>query len=173
MKKGKEHIVYLSLGSNVEPRAQTLQEAIDLIAIRYEGQKKLFVSPIYESEAWGFETEMKFLNLCIEAHTKKTAQEILEINQLIEIELGRKPKKSTNYESRPIDIDILFFDNQIISTHDLKVPHPNLAHRKFVLYPLKDIANSYLHPILKKSITELLNDCEDESELNKHKDFNE
>jgi 2-amino-4-hydroxy-6-hydroxymethyldihydropteridine diphosphokinase len=160
----KQHIVYLSLGSNVEPREQTLQKAIELIRKHYEVGNELIISPIYESEPWGFQTEMKFLNLCIQAQTGKTPHEILKINQHIENELGRKPKNSVNYESRPIDIDILFFDNQIISTQELIVPHPHLEKRRFVLFPLNDLISNLLHPVLLKTIQELKEGCTDVSE---------
>jgi len=160
----KQHIVYLSLGSNIEPREQNLQTAIELIRKHYEVRNDLLISPIYESDPWGFQTEIKFLNLCIQAQTEKTPQEILKINQYIENELGRKPKKTDQFESRPIDIDILFFDNQIIYTEELIVPHPHLEKRRFVLFPLNDLICNLLHPVLLKTIKELKETCTDVSE---------
>lgn len=164
----KKHIVYLSLGSNVEPREHTLQKAIELIRKHYEVGNELLISPIYESEPWGFQTELKFLNLCIQAKTHKTPHEILKINQHIENQLGRKPKKTDQYESRPIDIDILFFDNHIISTPELIIPHPHLEKRMFVLDPLKCLCFSFLHPVLMKTIQELKEACTDKSEVKRY-----
>lgn len=159
----KQHIVYLSLGSNIEPREQNLQTAIELIRKHYEVGNDLLISPMYESEPWGFHTKTKFLNLCIQVKTEKSPLEILKINQIIENILGRKPKKSDKYESRPIDIDILFFDNQIIYTEELIVPHPHLEKRRFVLVPLNDLTISLLHPVLLKTIRQLTETCTDES----------
>lgn len=157
-------MVFLGLGSNVEPRLHTLQEAIDLIRVHYETEKELIISPIYETEPWGFESDTNFFNLCLAVFTRKTPLEILQINQEIEQKLGRKSKKSEKYESRPIDIDILFFDNQIILAENLIVPHPYIEKRKFVLKPLNAIASNYFHPLLQKTIQQLLAECEDESE---------
>jgi 2-amino-4-hydroxy-6-hydroxymethyldihydropteridine diphosphokinase len=166
--KQKEHTVLLSLGSNIPPRKQTIQKAIDLIRANYGSTNELCISPIYETEPWGFDSETNFLNLCVVAYTVKKPSEILEINQDIETALGRKPKTSDGYESRPVDIDILFFDNQIISNEKLTIPHPQLEKRKFVLQPLNDIASNYLHPRLGKTISQLLVDCTDTSNPKLH-----
>lgn len=167
MKQKNEHIVYLSLGSNVEPRQQTLQKAIDLIQTHYGGERELIVSPSYESEPWGFYSETNFINLCVQVQTSKTPEEILRINQKIEMKLGRRPKKSKIYASRPIDIDILFFDDYSISEEYLVIPHPHLEKRKFVLAPLNDIADNHLHTILNKTVGELLACCTDQSVVQK------
>jgi len=165
----QEHTVYLSLGSNVEPRLQFLEEAIELIRLRYESISDMRISPIYETEPWGFESVTRFLNMCVEVKTFQSPFELLEINQEIEKQLGRTPKVGEGYASREMDIDILFFGDEIIFTDTLTIPHPHLEKRKFVLIPLSDLSLSVLHPLLNKSIQQLLADCSDTSRPNRYK----
>ncbi len=167
MKLPVNHIAYLSLGSNVSPRKETLLKAIHLIQKEYGTNKEILISPFYESPPWGFEADTNFINLCLGVYTSKSPHEILEINQTIEKMLGRKPKRIATYESRPIDIDILFLGDIIISQEELTIPHPHLAQRKFVLEPLNDIASGLLHVSLHKTIGELLSECTDTSQLRK------
>ena len=124
----------------------------------------LSVSKVYETPAWGFESEA-FLNACIKIETEQTALDVLDTLLTIENELGRDRNLSEGYQARPIDLDILLFNNEIISHERLLVPHPRMELRQFVLTPLADIAAKTVHPQLKKSIEELQQKCEDDSVL--------
>ena len=120
-------------------------------------------SHMYESEAWGFTASDNFLNQAIELDTDLTPEELLKGVQAIEKELGRdrdaeaaiKAANGEPYSSRKIDIDILFYDDLVIETPELTIPHPLMQEREFVLAPLSEIAPSKIHPILDKSIREL------------------
>ena len=114
-------------------------------------------SAFYETEAWGFQSEHTFLNACVLVETSLPARECLQQTQLIEKELGRSHKTENGlYQDRTIDIDILFYDNEIIDDVDLKVPHPLMHQRKFVLEPLAEIAPDFIHPQLHQSCKNLL-----------------
>ncbi len=120
-------------------------------------------SHMYESEAWGFTASDNFLNQAIELDTDLTPEELLQGVQAIEKELGRdrtaeaaiKAANGEAYSSRKIDIDILFYDDKVISTPELTIPHPLMHERDFVLAPLSEIAPSKIHPILDKTVREL------------------
>ena len=155
-------MVYIGLGSNIGNRFALLQEAVDCIDSRIG--TILSVSKVYETPAWGFESEA-FLNACIKIETKYTAFEVLEALLSIENKLGRDRNLSEGYQARPIDLDILLFKNDIISQKHLQLPHPRMELRQFVLTPLADIAASIVHPQLQKSIEELQQICEDDSVL--------
>ncbi len=127
-------------------------------------------SEIYESEAWGFESSDLFLNQVIVIQTKLNPIDILKRTQDIEFEIGRKEKtKNNEYTSRLIDIDILFFDSEIIKTETLTIPHPRLHLRNFTLQPLAEIMPLFMHPTLNKSISDLLKESPDTSICNKKK----
>ncbi len=153
---------YLSLGSNKGSKKENLQLAIDEVQ-KYAG-KVISISKIYQTPAWGFKGD-DFLNACISIHTKLTSLDLLNTLLKIELKLGRIRNSESGYQPRSIDIDILFYENEIVNTNDLKIPHPNLHLRKFVLKPLADIASHFVHPILQKNIRQLLNKCDDKSEL--------
>ncbi len=116
-------------------------------------------SSLYTSAAWGFEAQPDFLNQVIEVETTMVAQKIITTIQGIEEKMGRE--RNILYGPRIIDIDILFLNDEIIKTKNLTVPHPLLEQRRFVLKPLKEIAPNLIHPVLKKSISQLLADCTD------------
>jgi len=158
----KTHNVYLSLGSNKGDRMKHLQDAVDLIFKRIG--KINSISKVYNTPAFGFEGD-DFLNTCISLETELEAKALMKTLLAIENELGRIRTKSKGFEARTIDLDILFFDEVIIEFKTLKIPHPELHKRKFVLQPLHDIAPKLQHPKLNKTIVELLNDCEDHSEV--------
>ncbi len=147
-------IVYFSLGSNLGEKERNIQNALALIAKRIG--RILACSANYENKAWGFASEHLFLNAAAKVETELPIQKVLTEILHIERLLGRT-KKSENgiYQDRIIDIDILFFDDKIVDKEKLKVPHPLLAKRDFVLKPLCEIAPDLIHPILKKSIREL------------------
>ena len=116
-------------------------------------------SSIFETTAWGNENQNNFLNSVIEIKTPFDAFTILQKSQEIENNLGRE--RADQWGERTIDIDILFYNNKIINTNELTVPHPLIQKRKFVLVPLSEIAPNYTHPILKKNISTLLSECKD------------
>ncbi len=152
--------IFLSLGSNQGNRFFLIQQAIQYIELRIGSIEK--ISSYYETEPWGFSAENNFINQVIKVKSCLPADKILARALLIEKVLGRTRADSNGqYSSRPIDIDILFIDDAMISTEDLKVPHEHLHKRNFVLRPLCEIAPDFVHPILKKSIKELEASCED------------
>ncbi|PCJ89508.1 MAG: 2-amino-4-hydroxy-6-hydroxymethyldihydropteridine diphosphokinase [Flavobacteriales bacterium] len=153
---------YLLLGGNLGVRVETLAMTVELIEKRIgQAAKK---SSIYETEPWGFQHENKFLNQVIKVKTALLPIELLTKILKIEKQLGRTRNKS-QYSARTIDIDILFYNNIIISEKNLQIPHPRLHERKFALVPLCEIASDLFHPILKKSIKKLLENCGDNSQV--------
>ena len=157
-----QHQVILSLGSNQGNRLEAIISCIDLIHSNVATVVK--VSKVYETPAWGFESE-PFLNCAILVHTSKTAQKILNQVLKVEKELGRVRSKDLGYQARRIDIDIITFDEDVIETDSLTIPHLLLQDRKFVLQPMLDLGLNWEHPILKKSIAQLLTQTEDKSEI--------
>jgi deoxyguanosine kinase len=156
------HIVYISLGSNKGDRFKNLQDAINLIYIKIG--KVDIISKVYNTPAFGFEGE-DFLNTCIRIETAFKATDVLKKLLAIEKQLGRTRNKKKGYESRTIDLDVIFYDDDIISSKKLQVPHPEMDKRKFVLQPLYDIAPKITHPTAQKDIAEMLTECEDTSVL--------
>lgn len=157
-----QHQVILSLGSNQGNRLETIQSCINLI--HSEVATVVKVSKIYETPAWGFESE-PFYNAAILIHTSKSAQKILKQVLKVEKKLGRIRSKDFGYQARIIDVDIIAFDEEIISTETLQIPHPLMQNRKFVLQPMMDLGLNWEHPTLKKSIAQLLLQTEDRSEI--------
>ncbi|MBR0334282.1 MAG: 2-amino-4-hydroxy-6-hydroxymethyldihydropteridine diphosphokinase [Bacteroidales bacterium] len=148
--------LFLGLGSNLGQREQLLKKAIDMMEEQLGPIKAQ--SAFYETEAWGFQSEYNFLNACVLVETLLPARECLQQTQLIEKELGRSHKTENGlYQDRTIDIDILFYDNKIIDDTDLKVPHPLMHLRRFVMEPLVEIAADFQHPILHKTCEQILN----------------
>ncbi|MBL7935034.1 MAG: 2-amino-4-hydroxy-6-hydroxymethyldihydropteridine diphosphokinase [Bacteroidia bacterium] len=161
------NVTYLCLGGNIGDRETALNQAI--LIISQEIGNIVSKSGIYETEAWGVENQQAYLNQCIAVTTNLTAEELIHSVLVIEKQLGRERSNSITYEPRIIDIDIIFYNNTIIETPQLTVPHPRLHLRKFVLIPLNEIASNHLHPILNKTIFNLLSDCEDQSEVKEFK----
>ena len=149
--------VFLSLGSNLGDRLFYLNQAVEELEVC--GIKCVKKSPVYETDSWGYDDE-PYLNQVLECETFFTPEKLLEETSKIETLLGRK-RTSGGYEARTIDIDILFCDNEIIDIPQLKVPHPKIALRHFVLIPLCDIAPDFLHPVIRKKAKELLKNCTD------------
>ena len=154
--------VFIALGSNEGERFRFLQKAIEEIHLNV-GQIKS-ISNVYETPAWGFEGN-KFLNACISVESRFTAEEILEQLLAIERLMGRERRQGTGYRNRPVDLDIIFFDDEIIASEKLQVPHPEMQNRRFVLLPLCDLAPEMKHPVTKKKLKELLQETEDASEI--------
>jgi 2-amino-4-hydroxy-6-hydroxymethyldihydropteridine diphosphokinase len=152
--------VYIALGTNKGNKLQNLQSAVDLIFNKIGTIQK--ISKVYETPAMGFKGD-DFFNACIKVETELKPKKILKELQLIEKILGREKSKTNGYESREIDLDILFYEGEIISEKELIVPHPEMHKRKFVLQPLADIAADFKHPNLNITVLNLLMDCTDES----------
>jgi len=157
---------YLSLGSNLGDRPIHLQQA--LFALQNKAGTILRISNVYESEAFGFDSG-DFLNVCISLETTLSPQELLDTILAIETALGRVRTNSTNYEARTIDIDILYYDYEIIETDTLVLPHPELQKRRFVLKPLAEISPQFYHPILIKDTRNLVQECRDKSKVERTK----
>ncbi|WP_010664881.1 2-amino-4-hydroxy-6-hydroxymethyldihydropteridine diphosphokinase [Marinilabilia salmonicolor] len=157
--------VILLLGGNRGETEKVFQQAIGLI----EQQIGLIqrISSMYKSPPWGFEDEQWFLNQVIFVETTLAAGSVLEKTQQIERDMGRKKKTTTHYEGRLLDIDILFYDNVIISSPNLTIPHERIHLRRFTLLPLHELTPGFIHPVMNKSIAELLKECPDESEVKK------
>ena len=149
-------LLYLSLGSNLGPRKETMERAISEIEERI-GQL-VARSAFLETRPWGFSSQHDFLNACITVRTNCSPQKCLQITQQIERELGRLQKSDGQYHDRAIDIDLLFYDELICQGKNLLLPHPLLHKRQFVLEPLCQIAPDLEHPVLKKKVVELLAD---------------
>lgn len=148
-----QHTLLLSLGTNMGDKSQNLQSCID--ALHLHVITVVSVSAVYETPAWGFEGA-PFYNCVIKAHTHKSPQKVLSKILKLEKELGRVRNAEPGYHSRIIDIDILAYDDEIISTENLTVPHPKLSDRNFVLYPLKDVAPYWKHPVNQIAISDLI-----------------
>ncbi|MDX2188454.1 MAG: 2-amino-4-hydroxy-6-hydroxymethyldihydropteridine diphosphokinase [Bacteroidota bacterium] len=151
------HTVYIGLGSNVGDKQANLNKAILLIDQKLGKVSK--ASHLYNTKAWGNTHQPDFLNQVIELRTSFKVTFVLHVLLEIELKLGRI--RTEKWGPRTIDLDILFFDNTIINTPDLIVPHPEIQNRKFVLLPLCEIAPDFKHPILKKTNKKLLKECLD------------
>lgn len=162
----KRNEAYILLGSNMGDRIELISKAN--LAIELQCGTITKKSSLYESEPWGFDAETPFVNQAILLYTELEAHKLLSTLLQIEADLGRtrNPDKK-GYSSRPIDIDILYYNNDIINTSDLIVPHPRLQLRKFALIPLTEIAPNHTHPILLKTNAELLNQCTDPLKVEK------
>ena len=149
--------IYLSIGSNKGNRYSFIKEALRLI--QKDIGEVILISKIYETKSWGFQSD-DFLNLCILIKSELIPTKLISKLKKIEERIGRK-RKNEKSEARESDIDILFYSDEIVNQKDLIIPHQRLHLRNFVLYPLNDIAADFIHPILLKSVNELLNECED------------
>lgn len=148
---------YLSLGGNEGDRLLLLTQAIAMLG-NIAG-KIVQTSAIYQTKAWGVTDQPDFLNMCACIETPLTPKELLDKLQAVELQLGRQ--RDIKWGPRTMDIDLLFFNDEIINTQELIVPHPYVQERRFVLMPLADIAPDYLHPVFNKAISILLATCVD------------
>jgi 2-amino-4-hydroxy-6-hydroxymethyldihydropteridine diphosphokinase len=150
-----DHIVYLALGSNIGNRLANLKAAIGNLTPQMAVKNR---SSVYETPPWGFTAQAEFLNQVIMVETYLKPQALLSHLKRLEIALGRVP--SFQNGPRLIDIDILFFDDLVLDTPPLVIPHPRLHQRAFVLVPLAEIAPDLVHPVLDKPIHKLLDDMD-------------
>ncbi|MDR0363780.1 MAG: 2-amino-4-hydroxy-6-hydroxymethyldihydropteridine diphosphokinase [Bacteroidales bacterium] len=148
----------LLLGGNEGDRYENLKKAVTLIEKNAGVVQRQ--SSIYESEPWGFETDKFFLNMIVIIDTKLSPETLLQEIHKIEKRLGRK-RVGKEYASRTIDIDILFYNDEIIALPTLQIPHPRLHERMFTLAPLCEISSEKKHPVFQKNMTTLLRDCRD------------
>src|SRR5690554_4370758 len=156
----KQQKLIIGLGSNLGNRKQNLSNAINVLEETFNCSS--ISSPIYQTEAWGFESETLFLNCCVIIHSDLAPKEILKATQKIEKRLGRvKKSKNNKYQSRIIDIDILYYGTIILKTKTLTIPHPLIYTRAFVLEPLSEICPSFVDPLKNQTIAELNWVCND------------
>ena len=157
-------IAYLSLGSNLGDRVGFVQQATSLLSAD-EKIKLVSTSSFYETEPWNFKTNNWFVNAVIIISTSYYPEELLKVCLRVESQLGRNRNEESGYNDRTIDIDILFYDDKIIDEHtggiDLTIPHPHVHQRAFVLVPLLEVAPAFVHPVLKKSISDIYDEIDD------------
>ncbi|SHM49013.1 2-amino-4-hydroxy-6-hydroxymethyldihydropteridine diphosphokinase [Flavobacterium chilense] len=155
-----QHQIVLSIGSNQGNRLENIQNCIDLI--HQEVGTVIRVSRLYETPAWGFESDA-FYNCALILHTASSAQKVLSQVLKVEKQLGRIRSEQQGYQSRIIDIDLITFDDEIINSEKLQIPHPLMQNRNFVLLPVQDLKLDWKHPVFQKSISELIASSPDDS----------
>lgn len=158
----EQHEVYLCIGGNLGEREANLEEA--RMCIEFNMGDLTGVSPVAESDAWGMTDAPRFLNQIIRISTSLSPEELMQEIHELEEYFGRT-RKAGGYISREMDVDILSYDQVVVSAEDLEIPHPRMHLRRFVLVPLAALNPDWMHPVLKKSALELLNACEDKSEV--------
>jgi len=152
-------VVYLCLGSNTGDRIGYIQQAVKMLTVN--GTVTVVrTSALYETEPWGNKDLDWFVNGVIEAKTKLSPRELLDLCKSVERQMGREPSSSGKYEARRIDIDILFYGDMTIDEPDLKIPHEHLHERAFAIVPLLELIPDYEHPKYKKSLLKLHEDLE-------------
>jgi 2-amino-4-hydroxy-6-hydroxymethyldihydropteridine diphosphokinase len=151
----KEHTIYLALGSNLGDRLANLKQAIAALPPQMEVKAK---SSVYETPPWGYEDQPKFLNQVIKAKTYLDPEPLLKHLKRLEVALGRQETFPNG--PRLIDMDILFYDDLVLNSSSLVIPHPRLHERGFVLLPLMDINPELVHPVNKKSVREMVAVCD-------------
>lgn len=149
------HLVYIALGSNLGDRKANLRQAIASLAPEVRVLRR---SPAYETEPWGYKEQPAFLNQVVEAETELEPGPLLTRLKAIERQLGRRTR--FRYGPREIDLDLLFYDDRVIDSPELQLPHPRLHQRGFMLVPLADLAPELEHPRLGQTIRELLEDID-------------
>ncbi len=158
MKRG-----YLLLGSNEGDREKWLRDAI--IRVATDCGTIVRMSSIYSTAAWGLEDQPDFLNMALAIDTTLSPIALLAAIQQIESDFGRQ--RTVKWGQRTLDIDIIFYGNEVVDIPGLKIPHPQLAKRRFALEPLCQIASEHVHPVTKKTVVALLNECTDKLEVEK------
>lgn len=155
-------VVYLSIGTNLGEKEKNISNSLELL--RGLAGEIFQLSSIYQTESWGFKSKDDFLNIVAGVKTSLTPYKLLDTIHTIEEKLGRS-RGNIQYVSRVIDIDILLYGNKVIDGKALKIPHPRMTERRFVLVPLCEIASDLIHPLLKKSFSGLLRECEDKGKV--------
>lgn len=155
------NLAYIQLGSNLGDRLGYLQLAMKLINNKAGSIAR--ESEIYESEAWGFEDQPDFLNILILIETTLSPRDLLNVLQEIEKQMGRT--KIKKWSPRTIDIDILFYNQEIIDQPGLKIPHPFISERRFVLVPMNELNSGFIHPVSGRAIAEILSECIDSQKV--------
>jgi 2-amino-4-hydroxy-6-hydroxymethyldihydropteridine diphosphokinase len=155
--------VFLLIGGNIGDRLQNLHQAITGLAATCG--PVIQQSAVYETAAWGKTDQAPFYNQALVFTTSLTAQALITTILSVEEEMGRR--RMEKFGPRVIDIDILFFNDEIINEPNLTVPHPQMQNRRFVLVPLHEIAPELVHPVLHKTIAQLLQECPDDLEVRK------
>lgn len=150
----------LLLGTNIGNRIQNLNSTMDLINLK--AGHIVNKSSIYETEPWGFNSDQLFYNMAITIETDFSPIDLIKILGKIELLIGRKRLNKKGVENRIIDIDILSFENIVIKTAELEIPHPRMHLRKFTLLPLFEIQPEWYHPLIKKNISDLIKECNDQ-----------
>ncbi|MDK1080831.1 MAG: 2-amino-4-hydroxy-6-hydroxymethyldihydropteridine diphosphokinase [Anaerolineae bacterium] len=145
------HTVYIALGSNLGRRLDNLRAAIGSMSPAIQVLRE---SKIYETPPWGYEDQPAFLNMVVKAETKLEPERLLKNLKQIEAGMGRE--NSVHWGPRLIDLDILFYDELVLESDPLVIPHPNLHERAFVLVPLADVGANFVHPVLETRIDKLL-----------------
>lgn len=153
-------ISYLCLGANANDRCKLIEQAVSLLSLA-DGIKIIRNSALYETEPWGLKNQNWFLNMIVEIKTNLSPEDLLVKCQSIEKMLGRNREAEVHWGERPIDIDIIFYDKDIISSDLLKVPHPYMHKRAFVLVPLLELIPDFVHPVLNKTISSIYDALED------------
>lgn len=162
--QGSFHLVMaeslLMLGSNLGDRYTFLKKGFEMLS-RSEGVKISDASGIYETEPVGVTDQPSFLNAAVRVSTVLAPLDLLRKLRDIETDVGRKPRG--RWREREIDADIIFYDQEVLETNDLTIPHPKAHLRRFVLQPISEITPNYLHPIFLKTVSQLLRECKDAS----------
>jgi 2-amino-4-hydroxy-6-hydroxymethyldihydropteridine diphosphokinase len=161
-------IAFLLSGSNEGDRAGYLQSAATYL--QKDAGELLACSHVYESASWGFDHPSPFLNQAIKLKTSLDPEELLKVLHRIEAMCGRDRKGDNEYSARTLDIDILFFDELVMESQELTLPHPRLHLRRFALKPLTEIASDHIHPLFEKSISQLLEECSDDGVVMKFRE---
>ncbi|PWG04621.1 2-amino-4-hydroxy-6-hydroxymethyldihydropteridine diphosphokinase [Polaribacter aquimarinus] len=157
-----QSITYLSLGTNQGNKIENLQNAINLIDEKIG--EILKISSVYATPAWGFKGD-DFYNICVKVLSYLQPEALIDSLLAIENDLGRERSSEEGYQNRRIDIDILLYDDEIIFSKELTIPHPKMLERKFVMVPLNEIAPTFVHPLNKQEISICLLNCDDSSKI--------
>ena len=155
-----QHQVIVSLGTNQGNKLENILNCVQLINEKIGSVVR--ISKLYETPSWGFESDA-FYNCALLVETPYEPAQVLEFALMIEHEMGRIRKEQLGYQARIIDVDLIFFEDRIINTDTLQIPHPLLQERKFVLMPVLDLGISWKHPVLNQTIAALLENCSDDS----------